>query len=115
MSSQNLSTLITQQQFALNRVKQQAELNQASLDRKIEEGEQELWVLTSSDQPDAGKIEAKIREIEKLRGDQRFAYIRSVGEAAGVLSEEQRMTLVGTAAWGNSAATAGASAHQHNP
>jgi Spy/CpxP family protein refolding chaperone len=103
-------TLSTEQQVALNRVKEQAELGQASLERKIEESDQELWVLTSSDQPDAGKIEAKIREVEKLRGDQRFAFIRSVGDAAKVLTEEQRRVLTGLAEPQSGSAPA---AHQH--
>lgn len=103
-------TLSTEQQLALNRVKEQAELKQASLERKVEETEQELWVLTSSDQPDAGKIETKIREIEKLRGDQRLAFIRSVGEAAKVLTEDQIKTLTGMMSSGQAA---GGTAHQH--
>lgn len=103
-------TLSTEQQVALNRVKEQAELSQASLERRIEEGEQELWVLTSSDQPEAGEIEAKIREIEKLRGDQRLAFIRSVGAAAKVLTEEQRSVLTGLTEPQTGSAPA---AHQH--
>ncbi len=51
-------------------------------------------MLTSSDAPDAAKIEAKIRQIEKLRSDKRIAYIRAVGEAASVLTDEQRQSLV---------------------
>ena len=104
-------TLSTDQLVALNRVKEKAELNQASLERKIAEGEQELWVLTSSGQPDAGKIESKIREIEKFRGDQRLAYIRSVGEAAQVLTEKQRQILTGLAEPQTDSAPA---AHQHS-
>ena len=53
-------------------------------------------MLTSSDVPNAAKIEAKIREVEKLSGDKRIAYIRAVGDAARVLTDEQRKTLVGT-------------------
>jgi Spy/CpxP family protein refolding chaperone len=67
-------------------------------ERKVEEAEQELWELTASDTPDAAAIEAKVREIEKLRGDQRMAFIRAVGEAAKQLTDEQRRALVGVAA-----------------
>jgi Spy/CpxP family protein refolding chaperone len=56
-----------------------------------------LWELTAADQPDAAKIEAKVREVEKLRGDQRLAFIRAVGEAAQVLTDEQRKVLLGFA------------------
>jgi hypothetical protein len=88
-------TLTTKQQTALNGHKEKALLAKSSSQRKIDEAEQELWTLTASDQPDAAKIEAKVREIEKLRGDQRLAFIRAVGEAAKVLTDEQRKTLLG--------------------
>lgn len=88
-------TLSQEQQTKLNEFKQQTLLGQATFDRWIDAAEQELWVLTSSDAPDAATIEAKVREIEKLRGDKRIAFIRAVGEAAKVLTDEQRRTLVG--------------------
>ncbi len=88
-------TLSQEQQTKLNQIKQKSLLGQATMDRWIAEAEQELWVLTSSDAPDASKIEAKVREAEKLRGDKRIAFIRAVGDAAQVLTDEQRQTLVG--------------------
>jgi Spy/CpxP family protein refolding chaperone len=90
--------LTTQQQTILNGLKEKALLEKASHQRKIDEAEQELWTLTASDQPDAGKIDAKVREIEKLRGDQRLAFIGAVGEAAKVLTDEQRQKLMGLSA-----------------
>jgi len=87
--------LTGEQQAALNRIKQQALLDQSTVDRWIDQGEQEIWVLTSSDSPDASTIEAKVREVEKMRGDKRIAFIRAVGEAAAVLTDEQRQALVG--------------------
>jgi hypothetical protein len=91
-------TLTTEQQTALNALKEKALLDKSSSQRKIDEAEQALWTLTASDQPDAAKIEAKVKEIEKLRGDQRLAFIRAVGEAAKVLTGEQRQQLLGQAA-----------------
>ncbi len=88
-------TLTQEQQVKLNQIKEKVLLGQATFDRWISQAEQELWVLTSSNAPVAAKIETKIREIEKLRSDKRIAYIRSVGEAARVLTGEQRQTLVG--------------------
>lgn len=88
-------TLTTEQQAALNKAKEQALLAKSTADRAIEQAEQELWTLTASDQPDAAKIEAKVREIEKLRGDERVSFIRAVGEAAKVLTEDQRKSLLG--------------------
>lgn len=89
-------TLSVQQQGALNRLKEKALLERNSFDRRIEEAEQELWSLTGADMPDAAKIDAKIRAIEKLRGDQRMAYIRTVGEAARNLTSDQVAALLGT-------------------
>jgi hypothetical protein len=88
-------TLTTKQQTTLNSLKEKALLEKSTSQRKIDEAEQELWSLTASDRPDAVKIEAKVREIEKLRGDQRLAFIRAVGEAAKVLTDEQRQQLLG--------------------
>ena len=90
-------TLTTAQQAALNKAKEQALLAKSTADRAVEQSEQGLWVLTAADQPDATKIEAKIREVEKLRGDQRLAFIRAVGDASKVLTDEQRKILTGFA------------------
>jgi len=88
-------TLSQEQQTKLNQIKQKSLLGQATFDRWTAEAEQELWLLTSAEAPDATKIEAKVRETEKLRGDKRIAFIRAVGEAAKVLTSKQRQTLVG--------------------
>ncbi len=90
--------LTTKQLATLNGLKEKALLEKSSSQRKIDEAEQELWTLTASDKPDATKIDAKVRDIEKLRGDQRLPFIRSVGEAAQVLTDEQRQALLGNAA-----------------
>jgi len=100
-------TLTAEQQTALNQAKEKSLLEQSSFQGKIDDAEQELWTLTASDQPEAEKIEAKVREIEKLRSDQRLALIRSVGEAADVLTDEQRKTLVGTTSPNHSPTTPG--------
>ncbi len=89
-------TLTQEQQLKLNKIKEKTLLEQATFERSIAQAEQELWVLTGSDKPDATKIEAKIRDIEKQSGEKRIAFIRAVGEAAKVLTDEQRKALVGT-------------------
>ena len=89
-------TLTTKQQVALNRMKQKALLSKSTAQRKIEQAEQELWELTGADEPDAAQIQATVQAIEKLRGEQRMAFIQSVGEAAKVLTDEQRQMLLGT-------------------
>lgn len=90
-------TLATEQQATLNRAKQKALLDKSKAQRKIDEAEQELWELTGADEPDAKQVQAKVQQIERLRGDQRMAFIRSVGEAAKVLTAEQRKILLGQA------------------
>jgi Spy/CpxP family protein refolding chaperone len=90
-------TLSTEQKTKLGQLKQKATTDKASTQRKVEEAEQQLWELTAADQPDAGKIDAKVREIEKLRGDQRMTFIRAVGEAAQVITDDQRKILLGLA------------------
>jgi hypothetical protein len=90
-------TLSTEQKTKLGQMKQKATTEKATAQRKVEEAEQQLWELTAAEQPDAAKIEAKVREVEKLRGDQRLAFIRSVGESAQVLTDEQRKILLGQA------------------
>lgn len=89
-------SLSTEQQTSLNRIKEKALLERTSSDRRIEDAEQELWTLTASDAPDAAKIEAKVRAVEKLRGDQRVAFIRAVGEAGKILTSDQHAALLGT-------------------
>jgi Spy/CpxP family protein refolding chaperone len=88
-------TLTIEQQSALNAIKEKALLANANAQRKIDAAEQELWELTASDQPDAAKIEAKVQEIEKMRADPRLSFIRAVGEAAKVLTDQQRQSLLG--------------------
>jgi hypothetical protein len=90
-------TFTTEQKAALNKAKEQALLAKSTTDRAADQAEQELWSLTAADQPDAAKIEAKIREIAKLRGDERLAFIRAVGDASKLLTDEQRKILTGFA------------------
>ncbi len=89
--------LSTGQQVSLNKIKEQTLLSKSATDRQIEQAEQELAILTSSDQPDLKKIENKIREIAKLGADERIAFIKAVGEAAKLLTDDQRKVLTGFA------------------
>ena len=87
--------LSTDQQAALSKMKQQALAAKSSSDQQIEQAEQELADLTSADQPDIAKIEKKVSDIEKLRADERLAFIRAVGEGAKLLTDDQRKALTG--------------------
>lgn len=91
-------TLTTQQKQALAQRKQQALLKQGEVQRQIDAAEQEMWQLTGADQPQIAEIEKKAREIERLKADQRIAFIRAVGEAGKTLTDQQRKQLTGTAA-----------------
>lgn len=89
--------LTTDQQAALNQAKEQAALAKNTADRAIEQAEQDLWSLTAADQPDNAQIEAKVAEIEKLKGDARLRFISAIGSAAEILNDEQRKILAGFA------------------
>lgn len=88
--------LTSAQKESLRKLREASELKGADIDRKIDQAEQELWVLTSSDHPDIGKITSKVKAIGQLNTDNRIAFIRSVGEAAKVLTDKQIKMLVGT-------------------
>lgn len=49
--------------------------------------------LTRPDSVDLRQAEAKVREIERLRADQRIARIRAVEQGKSILSQEQRDRL----------------------
>lgn len=89
--------LSTEQKMMLNQIKEQAALDKASADRSVQEAEQDLWTLTAADEPDNAQIEAKVVEIEKLKGDVRLRFISAVGDAAKILNEGQRLSLTGLA------------------
>ena len=84
-----------EQQKQLGEFKQASDLKQATYQREIDAFEQELWELTAADAPDIAKIEAKVKSIAKKLTDKRIDFIRSVGEAAKVLTDTQRKTLAG--------------------
>lgn len=89
--------LTTEQQSGLNKAKEQALLAKSTADRAIQQAEQELWTLTAADQPDAMAVQAKITAIGKLTGDARLSFIRAVGDASKLLTDEQRKSLTGFA------------------
>ncbi|MGE0114958.1 MAG: hypothetical protein AB7T07_08770 [Steroidobacteraceae bacterium] len=90
-------SLTVQQQQSLGQKKQESLLKQRDFQRQIDAAEQELWQLTAADQPQLATIEKKAREIERLRGDKRIAFIRAVGDAAKALTDNQRKQLTGMA------------------
>ncbi|MBX9767573.1 MAG: hypothetical protein K2X47_09915 [Bdellovibrionales bacterium] len=91
-----MTDLSTEQLTALRRIKEKWIITQAAFAQKIKGAEEELWSLTSLDRPLIKNIENKIREIQSLRGEKQITFIRYVGQATGVLTSEQRSTLLGT-------------------
>jgi hypothetical protein len=98
--------LTADQQAALNGIKEKSIGDVGAAQGRIDQAEQELWMLTGSDRPDSMALETKVREIQRLKGDQRIAFIRSVGEAARALTDDQRAALVGTGTPGAAQMTA---------
>jgi Spy/CpxP family protein refolding chaperone len=64
-----------------------------SADRQV--AQLDLMSLRFSDPMDMGKVEAKVREIEKLKGDGTIASIRTADAAKGQLTPEQKEKLKG--------------------
>nr|WP_291158219.1 periplasmic heavy metal sensor [Gemmatimonas sp. UBA7669] len=89
--------LSASQQTTLNGIKSRALLARAESERQVQKAEEELWALTGSAQPDATAVEAKVREVERLRAGARLDFIAAVREATNVLTAAQRRTLLGTA------------------
>ena len=85
--------LSSEQKSKLESLKAAAEGRQRELQEKIDEAEKEVWTLTGSDQPDIQKILEKVKVSEGLITDKRLGFIKAVGEAATVLTPEQRELL----------------------
>lgn len=78
----------------LTDIKERTTMDMMDVDKNIQRAEQQLWKLTASDHPDLAEIETKTREVEKLRADQRIAFIRAVSEAASLLTAKQKEILI---------------------
>ena len=62
-------------------------------DAELRVAEIDLTNLLQAQNRDLTKIEAKIREIERLRGDLRIERIRAIEKAKGLLTADQRKKL----------------------
>jgi Spy/CpxP family protein refolding chaperone len=72
------------QEFTRESIRRDADLRIAEMD---------LAALLEQAPADLGKIETKIRELEKLRADLRIARIRTIEQGRAVLTPEQRTKL----------------------
>ena len=93
--------LSDEQKVKLTAVQAKSQKQQDELQAKVEEAEKEVWTLTSSDSPKAGEIAAKIKASEALQTDKRIKFIGAVGEAASILTAEQRQQLLSPNPSGN--------------
>jgi hypothetical protein len=62
-------------------------------DADLRVAEMDLASLTEASEIELGKVEAKVREIERLRSDQRLARIRAIQKAKEELTADQRKKL----------------------
>ncbi len=87
------AALTREQHLQLMALKEHAATSYASAQHDIDQRERALWVLLDSETPDIAMIEATVGEISRLVGQQRVAFIRTVGGAVGLLSNEQRIAI----------------------
>ena len=85
--------LTPEQRTKLSAIRETAVLVYATTQRQIDQSEQELWLLTAANRPDARRVEGKLNEIARLSTQQRMEYIRAIGQAVGVLSKAQQEML----------------------
>lgn len=98
------AVLTREQHLRLMALKEHATTSYASAQHGIDQRERALWVLLDSETPDIAMIEATVGEINRLVGQQRMAFIRTAGEAVGLLSNEQRIAIASRGAPSNPAA-----------
>ena len=82
------------QKMQLEKIKSDSAKQKMSSQAKIDQSEQDLWQLTSADQPNGAAIESKVQETAKLRADEQMAFIRSVSMASDVLTPDQRAEVL---------------------
>jgi hypothetical protein len=62
-------------------------------DADLRVAEMDLSNLLNGEKPDMAKVDAKVREIERLRGDLRIARIRTIEKGKEQLTADQRKKL----------------------
>ena len=86
--------LTPEQKADLEKIKAGAVQQKVASQKQIDVAEQELWQLTSADQPDSAQIDSKVQEIAKSKADQQVTFIHAVSSASDVLTTEQRAKVV---------------------
>ncbi len=82
------------QKAQLESIKSDSANQKSTSQGQIDRAQQQLWQLTSADQPNNADIDSKVQEVAQLRGAEQVAFIHSVSAASNVLTPEQRMEAV---------------------
>jgi len=85
--------LSTEQVRSLERLRNDFEREAIRRETDIRVAEMDISALLEADAVDLKKAEARVREIERLRADLRFARIRAIEQSKELLSLEQREKL----------------------
>ncbi len=86
--------LTPEQKVSLEKVKSASVGDRAATQKQVDVAQQELWQLTSADQPNTPEIDVKVREIAKMQADEQLTFIHAVSTASGLLTPEQRIEVV---------------------
>jgi hypothetical protein len=86
--------MTSDQKMQLEKLKSDAFQQKMSSQTKIDQSEQDLWELTSADQPNSAAIDSKVQEVAKFRADEQMGFIHSVSMASDVLTPDQRAQVV---------------------
>jgi hypothetical protein len=89
----NLISLNTTQQQQLTFIQNNWQQTDKNLDDKLSQAEQALWLLTAEDSPSVELITTEMEKIALLQMKQRLHFIQNVGNAATILTNEQRQIL----------------------
>ncbi len=82
------------QKAQLETIKNDASTQKSTSQGEIDKAQQQLWQLTSADQPNSADIDSKVKEVAQLRASEQVAFIHSVTAASNVLTPEQRVEAV---------------------
>ncbi len=90
---QSQVNLSVEQIQRLGQIRDRTVQGRNAAEQKIRQAEEALWKETSAAKPVQPAITTQVREIERMRADMRLALILAVGEAADVLTAEQRKMI----------------------
>ena len=86
--------LTPDQKAQLETIKRESGNQKSTYEGQIGTAQEQLWQLTSADQPNSTDIDGKVQEVAQLRAAEQVAFIHSVSAALEVLTPEQRLKVV---------------------